>query len=131
MKYFILAFTRSFEFEGRSTRKEFWMFYLIHFVLMLSFITIDFVYIGSFLLLTFGYQAISFLPFLSLTIRRLHDINESWLNLSVLLIPAIGILWFFSKMWQKSDEGINRFGANPLDNLNLENIKKSECITNQ
>lgn len=117
-----LFFTRAFDFNGRSRRKEYWYAYL--FVVACALI------IGF----TMGYfrasiseievvqviiSLIVFIPFLSLSIRRLHDIGKDWkylLCLIAFLIPlvniVVSIIWI---IWMATDsEPIeNEWGACP------------------
>ena len=45
MPFYLLAYVsawqRYFDFTGRSTRKEFWLFFLLHFVVTVLFIAVD------------------------------------------------------------------------------------------
>lgn len=81
------CFSKYFDFDGRASRAEFWWFYLFN----LSVISI----IGSFIksqgypfaeFSIFVYCCIVFLPQLSVSSRRLHDVNKSGWN----------ILWSFT-----------------------------------
>jgi len=59
-------------------------------------------------------QLFLFIAGISLTVRRLHDINKSgWWMLIVFTIVGIIVLLFWE--CQQGDEGENRFGPNPLD----------------
>ena len=96
MSYFFKAFNNYFNFIGRATRREFWMFFIIAAL------------IGTILGLIdrhlLDYQIFSFnkgllesifslfiaIPFLSLNVRRLHDTNRSGLYILLHLIPIIG-----------------------------------------
>ena len=79
------------DFEGRVTRKQFWMFVLINFIIAFL---IGFV--GQLLLDDSGswlsnlYSLAVLLPSIAIAIRRLHDIGKSgwWLLLG--LIPVVG-----------------------------------------
>ena len=57
----------------------------------------------------------SFIPFISLTARRLHDINKSgWWQL-IVIIPLIGPIVMLVFTVIKGNEGENRFGEDPLE----------------
>ena len=59
-------------------------------------------------------QLFLFIAGISLTVRRLHDINKSgWWMLIVFTIVGIIVLLIWE--CQQGDEGENRFGPNPLD----------------
>ena len=58
-------------------------------------------------LLIFGW--VMFMPSLTVSVRRLHDINRSgwWLTLA---LTGVGFLWLIYWAIKKSDVGENRFG---------------------
>ena len=100
-----------FKFEGRATRKQYWMFclfsilfmFLIHFLNM--FVSLG--YFFFFVLFIFG--LIIFIPNLSLAIRRLHDINLSGWFVILALIPYIGFLMLIP-LAIKGDAKENKYG---------------------
>ncbi len=79
------------DFEGRATRKQFWMFVLINFIIVFL---IGFV--GQLLLDDIGswlsnlYSLAVLLPSIAIAIRRLHDIGKSGWWLLIGLIPVVG-----------------------------------------
>jgi uncharacterized membrane protein YhaH (DUF805 family) len=98
-------------FSGRATRSEYWFFGLF---LIISYLIVELVFgsinskIASAFLILF--VIVTFLPSLSLSVRRLHDTDHSghfyWLN----LIPLIGPIIIIVFMATKSDSSTNRFG---------------------
>ena len=65
------------DFRGRASRSEYWWFYLLS-VLIAIIVNLHIVSI------------VLYIPLLSLTIRRLHDIGKSWYSLLFLsIIPTI------------------------------------------
>lgn len=135
-----LFFTRAFDFKGRSRRKEYWYAYLFQslFVLLVSIISL-FIWIiggnfmealGLFSTVTGIYNFLVLIPWLSLNVRRLHDIGMNWtllllwLLLLVYLIPyigfiigpfiAIGLLIVWIVFWTKDSQPTeNRWGPCP------------------
>ncbi|HHQ6613250.1 DUF805 domain-containing protein [Morganella morganii] len=115
-----------FNFKGRARRKEYWMFTLINNAIIVSlylstlyfsdlysrdFNTISLVLTVFFVI----YIIVTFIPSLSVTVRRLHDTGRSGWWLLALLIPFGGIIIFvFSCL--DSHPGDNRFGPNPKTN---------------
>ena len=110
-------------FNGRASRSEFWWFTL--FICLVTILTIiaDLVIFGEEMLLMEPYAVVNFtnifnifivLPSLSVTFRRLHDVNKSgwWLLLYFTLIGILVILYWNIK---KGNEDENRFGLNPLN----------------
>ncbi|MDD4556621.1 MAG: DUF805 domain-containing protein [Alphaproteobacteria bacterium] len=93
---FIACFEKYATFNGRSSRHEFWSFYLGITILSIIITPIDIFLIGFDLLTTILSFAI-FIPNLAVTIRRLHDVNKSgwwflfpWAIL-LLLIPLFTV----------------------------------------
>jgi uncharacterized membrane protein YhaH (DUF805 family) len=117
------AMTNIISWKGRASRSEFWWFTL--FICLVTILTIiaDLVIFGEEMLLMEPYAVVNFtnifnifivLPSLSVTFRRLHDVNKSgwWLLLYFTLIGILVILYWNIK---KGNEDENRFGLNPLN----------------
>jgi len=104
ISWYISVLKKYVVFDGRATRSEYWYYALFNFIitLILAFIPI----------LDLIYMLATFLPSLSVAIRRLHDIGKSGWWLLIGLIPIIGpfIVLFF--MIQDSNED-NQYGTNP------------------
>ena len=118
--YFIEAFTKNYvNFKGRARRKEYWGFTLIYALIFAILGAFAFTGIGVILFLVVF--VVTLPPSISLTVRRLHDINLSgWFTLYMLimLIPVIGeviaiIISIVIGVVQGSAES-NKFGENPV-----------------
>ena len=57
------------------------------------------------------------IPGTSLIVKRMHDINVNAWALIPVYIPIIGELITLSLMWAKTYKGSNKWGPNPLDEL--------------
>ena len=57
---------------------------------------------------------VTFLPSLSVMVRRLHDINKSgwWFFINLTIIGMIPFVYWV--IFKRSDEGENKYGSNPL-----------------
>ncbi|MDR1123052.1 MAG: DUF805 domain-containing protein [Elusimicrobiota bacterium] len=101
MKYFIEGFKKAFDFKGRSTRTQYWMFCLFYSIIALLLnlpaafagekpgivvVIIGFVYII--------YWLLTIIPCTSIAVRRMHDVNKSGWWILINLIPLIGFIWF-------------------------------------
>ena len=95
------CFNKYATFSGRANRSEFWFFYL--FMLIAMFVP----FIGWVAQLAF------FIPYISVTVRRLHDVGKSGWWIFISLIPLAGWIWGILLLCQASDEGENEYGANP------------------
>lgn len=124
-------------FKGRATRREYWIFtliyYLISMVLMSFVLCLFFLFMG---ILTFSgngmfespfiglfamlgvYGAMFlvlvpfFLPSLAVSVRRLHDTGRSGWYILLSFIPIVGLVIYFF-LAQESSEGSNEYGENP------------------
>ena len=113
MKYYILAFKQAFNFKGRANRPEFWYFNLFSTIISFIFLLIDTQVLGTSMsetgLIGGIYALISIIPSLSVTIRRLHDVNKSgWNYLWVFTIIAIPYALYL--VIKKGNDGPNNYG---------------------
>lgn len=122
MEWMIMPLKRYAAFQGRSRRREFWMFSLfksLALILMFStgmmlneFGVNDDAFglvLGAVLIFSLG----MFIPTLAVTVRRLHDQNKSgWLAL-LLFFPGIGDVIMLIFMCIQGTAGPNRFGSDP------------------
>ena len=100
-----ICFVKYAEFSDRSSRSEFWLFTLFTVIasLLTAFIPPVDTIVGLVLLV----------PSLSVSVRRLHDVNRSgwWLLIELTVIGIFLVLYWCCK---KGDEGENRFGPKPV-----------------
>jgi len=114
-------------FSGRARRKEYWMFILFNiiFIVLFAFIAnfisdltgseIPFLLLGIYILFII-------IPYLAVTVRRLHDINKSGTYWFVRFIPLIGGIWLFILLVENSWDGPNKWGDNPKNIGNNDDI---------
>ncbi|CAH7226856.1 putative Inner membrane protein YhaI [Vibrio chagasii] len=102
MKYYFLAWKRSLDFSGCSSRKECWMFLLVHTLVAIGCIGADIVMNMTTWFDTI-YSAVSFIPMLSVIVRRLHDINKSGFWGLVFFIPIVGPFWLIYLLAQSTN----------------------------
>ncbi len=120
MNYYLDVWRRYFDFSGRARRKEYWYFTLYHAILEVSGLllagvsynentTIGTVF-GAIVVL---YILASIIPTLSVTVRRLHDIDKSGWWYFVSFIPVIGGIWALVLMCTDGTKGPNQYGPDP------------------
>jgi uncharacterized membrane protein YhaH (DUF805 family) len=125
------VFKKYFQFSGRSLRSEFWYFALFIFIvdfllLFLDAHILDISWSDFFYSEEAGYLGIIFglataIPYISVTARRLHDVNRSgWWMLITLTI--IGIIPFLYWMCKESDNNENRYGEPPFSSGNQNDL---------
>jgi len=93
------------DFEGRSTRSDYWFVYLVNVLITFAYFLLQAVFGGlvavtesSFLavislillLIFFAYGIAAFLPSIALTVRRLRDAGYNWPYIFVTFIPFVG-----------------------------------------
>lgn len=104
-------------FDGRTRRKDYWLAYLVNIivVLIISFI-MTLLDINS-LSRTIGgiYSLLIFIPGIALTIRRLHDIGKSGVNILWGLLPCIGGIILLVFECTEGDRGTNQYGPDPKE----------------
>ena len=107
------AYKRYTDFQGRSGRKEFWLFTLWLFIGGCATAFVDLTAFGwesEFTPLAGLFCLASFIPSLSVHFRRLHDINRTAWWILIGLIPIIGTIVLIVFGCTKGDPGDNRFG---------------------
>ena len=119
MEWYLLVLKRYAEFNGRSRRKEYWMFTLYNLVIYLvlyiaGFVTllrsgISMVFFG----LAFLYALGVLVPSLAVAVRRLHDTGRTGWWLLIAFVPVVGAIILLVFLAQDSAAGANRFGTNP------------------
>ena len=92
------AWTRSFDYEGRSNRGDYWWFVLANLIVsvILAFVSDK---------LQGLYSVASIVPSIPLVVRRLRDIGKPWPWIFIGLIPIIGAIWLIVLFCQPSLPG--------------------------
>jgi uncharacterized membrane protein YhaH (DUF805 family) len=120
------SFRKYFDFSSRSSRSEYWFFSLFVFLISIAGYFIEYIIIGDALfekllaeppVKTYSEIIITLAiltPSISLSVRRLHDVNRSgwWLLIALTLIGIIPLLYWGG--FKKGVESDNKFGSNPL-----------------
>ncbi len=106
-----MGFNNYVNFNGRSSRSEYWWWCLFTFI------------IGAVLGAINGWVNIQWLiglvnlalllPGLGLSVRRLHDINKSGWWIFIALIPLVGAILLIYWFVQPSNPGDNQYGPEP------------------
>lgn len=104
MNYYTDVLKKYAVFDGRATRKEYWMFVLINFIISIAVGIIA--GIVDFKALTSLYNLVLLLPSIAVGVRRLHDINHSGWWMLLCLFPIIGWIWLIILLAKKSEPAI-------------------------
>lgn len=125
------GFRHCFNFKTRASRTEFWSLMLCVWLLIFIASSLDEYFFKSYVVLHDGTRwgkalllclMLLVVPYISVSIRRLHDIGFAgwWFLLS--FIPIIGNIIFFLVCLKKGSSTVNRFGEpiNQPDENNQE-----------
>lgn len=125
--WIMLPLKRYADFNGRSTRKEFWLFQLVPAAIIVAMVLAFAMDAsadsepGGLAMLTLVAGIIALLgliiPQLALQVRRFHDQDMSGLFVLLNLIPYVGGLIVLVLMCIEGTRGDNRFGPNPKDQM--------------
>ena len=127
MDWYLMVWRKYAEFDGRSRRKEYWMFLLFHAIVIFLLSAIGGAGIaifdnrGAFLFIPLGlYSLAGIIPTLAVATRRFHDAGKSgWLLLLLIvlgLIPLLGVVAAIIQiviLCTDGDPGVNQYGPNP------------------
>ena len=98
-------------------KKEFWLFYLLSLFTGLIFVLIDrsvhFKFVGNIGALTTLYSIFIFIPSLSVSVRRLHDVGRSGWTILFIIVPIIGVIWLLALFCEDTMPEKNKWGKNP------------------
>lgn len=108
---------RYFEFAGRSSRTQYWVYTLVSLLLLFGALYVDIAVLGYFRPgvsglgpLTLFCVFIHIVPNITVTVRRLHDSGRSGWWYWICLVPFIGGFWLLVLMFL----GPDGYGANEL-----------------
>ena len=129
MDWYLKVLKQYADFSGRARRKEYWMFMLFHYlfvfllVFLIGFSSDDFFEnedienlnsVSLSILVILGlYFFGTIIPFLAVTVRRLHDIGKSGWWYLIKFIPYIGSFIIFIFACMDGNNGPNEWGENP------------------
>lgn len=116
-KSYILFWKNAFNFSSRTRRNDYWNVFIINLVLdvLLSFFNLadnDAVKMVTTVIMSV-YHVLYFIPQLSITVRRLHDVGKSGFFVFVSFIPLAGQIILFVNLIKDSQREANAFGESP------------------
>ena len=110
MRWYLAVLRKYAVFGGRARRREFWIFALVHTVVLLVLGLVNGLLGADVPALPTYYAAAVFLPCLAVAVRRLHDVDRSGWWLSIVLVPVVGAIALLLLMASPRDATANRFG---------------------
>ena len=122
MSWYIDVMTNNYlNFNGRARRKEFWMFTLVH--LIIIFLLLSLRLLPLFII----YFLLTVIPAVGVGIRRLHDTGRSGWWVLLANSPLLFIYYYF--MILEGDSGGNIYGESPKESY-MDRIMKDVDIEN-
>ena len=127
MNWYLKALKNYFNFKYCSRRKEYWYFHIISYIILLliAFPVYYHLYsiqngnaepnpiiINTSTNILYLYLFFIITPIISVTVRRLHDINKSGWWILIILIPFIGRIILLVWLCSDGTNGINKYGPN-------------------
>ncbi len=111
MNYYILAFKKYAQSNGRSTKAEFWYFTLFNYLIIFALEIVSYIIGDSESVLSTLFVLVTLMPWLSVLTRRLHDIGKSgwW------ILTGLFLLWLIVLLSMEGESGVNKYGPNPKE----------------
>ncbi len=116
--YYTTCFQKYADFQGRARRMEYWSFVLFNAILGLVAAILD--NLTGLAIPAVGYGPIyglfclvTFIPGLSVFVRRMHDIGRSGWYFLIAFIPFVGAILIIIWLFTDSKPETNKWGPNP------------------
>ncbi len=139
MEWMLMPLKRYADFNGRSRRKEYWMFFLFQMIVVFGIVIIggilgafspdasgEMSFGGSLMAGLFGIYALAmFIPTIAVQVRRLHDTERSgwWVLLGIVpIVNYIGFIVLLVFYCLDGTKGKNRFGDDPKMSDNVGDV---------
>ena len=107
------------DFQGRSSRKQYWCFVLVDVVVQFPLAAVDgwlgtFNFEAGFGLIGGLYILAALIPRMAALVRRLHDVGKSGWVLLIAFIP-FGVFLLIYWVLKSGERGVNKWGPRPHD----------------
>jgi uncharacterized membrane protein YhaH (DUF805 family) len=112
MNWYLAVLKNYAGFTGRARRTEYWMFFLINFIIVA---VLDIIGMALKLNTVLGgiYGLAVLIPSIAVGIRRLHDTGRSGWWLLISLIPLVGTIILIVFLATEGQPGDNQYGSDP------------------
>ncbi|MGN5139827.1 DUF805 domain-containing protein [Aeromonas sp. 164P] len=109
MNWYFKAFMNYFNFHGRASRQEYFMFLLFHTVIAIT-LTLAFNAPDHINYPLGIYGLLTIIPCVAVAVRRIHDTNRTGWYLLLGAIPIIGFVLLLLIKLQRGSSEANRYG---------------------
>ena len=124
MNGYLKAWKNFANFNGRTSRGDYWSFVGMNIVVLLLLGVIDYAIFGAPGIFYGLYALATLVPSLSAAVRRMHDIDKGGAWILISLVPAIGGIWFLVLTLTQGTDGPNQFG-------NPDGVENDEMISDE
>ena len=126
MNWYLKVMKESYsDFNGRARRKEYWMFVLFYYIVIILATVLDGA-LGLGFDMGYGVKSpygwitvlvglVHIIPSLAVAVRRMHDVGKSGWFLFISLIPLIGGIWLLVLACTDGETNENKYGSNPKE----------------
>ncbi len=126
--YFDVITKNYFNFNGRARRTEFWMFMVVHLIVIFLLLFLGLLPLVIYILLTI-------IPSVAVGIRRLHDTGKSAWWILAANVPILFVIYYYY-MALEGDSGPNIYGDSPkesymdrvINNIDSNNYNKTASL---
>lgn len=116
MHWYKQAMKKFADFSGRARRKEYWMFTLVNYAILMILALLEIALLPEPTFLpAILYVLVAAVPTLAVTVRRLHDIGNSGWWILINLVPYVGGIALLVMTLMNSQPGTNEYGPNPKE----------------
>ncbi len=122
VEWYMTAFRKYAQFDGRSRRRECWTFLLVNFAInifgRILLVLVAGGVLGTLVAAIFGlFGLATLIPTIAVGVRRLHDTGRAGWFALLLLVPIVGWLVLLVLYAQEGEAGDNQYGPNPKVSL--------------
>jgi uncharacterized membrane protein YhaH (DUF805 family) len=114
------VFIKYANFNGRSTRSEYWWFVLFNIAFYFLVFSLEEFIDGDLAVLVAFFWLGTLIPYLAVATRRLHDVGQSGAMHLIIFLP-FGIIILFAYLVTKS-QADNEYGPDPMIGITQEDI---------
>ncbi|MEM6958520.1 MAG: DUF805 domain-containing protein [Myxococcota bacterium] len=116
MEQFLRSWARLFDFRGRMRPRDYWLFFLSNFALMIAALIGVAESSPEFLKMPLLWLIVvsTWLLQVSATVRRLHDTGTSGAMIFVSGVPFLGPICLMILLVSPGEHGANRYGDDPV-----------------